>query len=116
MGDRTKSSITENKEGVRKWLASYLRDKNFTVEMQEVSEKRYNLLAYGKKRATTILVSSHIDTVPPFWPYYYNMMSDIIGGRGSVDAKGSVAAQIIAVQGLRERPRRSQNYEVVIFG
>ena len=27
----------------------------------------------------------------------------MIGGRGSVDAKGSVAAQIVAVQGLREQ-------------
>jgi acetylornithine deacetylase len=95
-------SITENEEGVGKWLASYLEKKNFTVELQEVSPKRYNVLAYGKKRETTILVTSHIDTVPPFWPYYYNETSGIIGGRGSVDAKGSVAPQIIAVQGLRE--------------
>lgn len=134
-------SITENENDVGKWLASYLRDKNFTVELQEVSEKRYNLLAYGNKRETTILLSSHIDTVPPYWPYYYNKTSGIIGGRGSVDAKGSVAAQIIAVQGLREQLqddlsllfvvgeetggdgmrafsqwRKRPNYDIVIFG
>jgi acetylornithine deacetylase len=96
-------SITGNEEGVGKWLASYLKEKNFTVELQEVSSKRYNVLAYGKKRETTILVTSHIDTVPPFWPYYYNKTTGLIGGRGSVDAKGSVAPQIIAVQGLREQ-------------
>lgn len=96
-------SITGHEHDVGKWLASYLNDKNFTVELQEVSETRYNVLAYGKKRSTTILVSSHIDTVPPFWPYCYNKTTDIISGRGSVDAKGSVAAQIIAVQGLREQ-------------
>lgn len=96
-------SITENEGKVGEWLASYLRDKNFTVELQEVSEKRYNVFAYGKKRETTILVTSHIDTVPPFWPYYYNKTTNIIGGRGSVDAKGSVAPQIIAVQGLKDQ-------------
>lgn len=96
-------SITENEDDVGKWLAKYLEDKKWTVELQKVSEKRYNLLAYGKKRDTTILVSSHIDTVPPYWPYYYNKTAGVIGGRGSVDAKGSVAAQIIAVQGLKEK-------------
>ncbi|KAF2266355.1 Zn-dependent exopeptidase [Lojkania enalia] len=96
-------SITENEEKLGKWLASYLRGKNFTVELQEVSPHRYNLLAYGKKRETSILVSSHIDTVPPFWPYYYNKTSGVIGGRGSVDDKGSVAAQIISLNGLKEK-------------
>ncbi|KAF2185078.1 Zn-dependent exopeptidase [Zopfia rhizophila CBS 207.26] len=93
-------SITGNEEGVGKWLTSYLESKKFTVKLQEVTSKRYNLLAYGSKKKTSILVTSHIDTVPPFWPYYYNETSDVIGGRGSVDAKASVAAQIIAVQGL----------------
>jgi len=97
------SSITGNEHGLDKWLASYLRDKGWTVDLQEVSEKRYNIYAYGKKRSTTLLLSSHIDVVPPYWPYYHNKTSDIIGGRGAVDAKGSVAAQIIAAQGLREK-------------
>jgi acetylornithine deacetylase len=97
------SSITGNEHAVGEWLASYLRDRNWTVELQEVSEERYNIYAYGEKRSTTILLSSHIDTVPPYWPYYHNETSDVIGGRGSVDAKGSVAAQIIAVEGLREQ-------------
>lgn len=96
-------SITENEEDVGKWLTTYLRDRDWTVERQEVSPNRYNLLAYGKKRETTILLSSHIDTVPPYWPYYYNKTSDIIGGRGSVDAKGSVAAMIIATTGLKDK-------------
>ena len=57
-------SITENEYPVGKWLASYLESKNFTVEMHEVSPKRFNLLAYtGKTSKTPVLVSSHIDTV-----------------------------------------------------
>ncbi|KAF1920129.1 hypothetical protein BDU57DRAFT_508254 [Ampelomyces quisqualis] len=136
-------SITHNEKHVGDWLVSYLEDLNYTVEKQTIAKGRFNILAYGKKRETTILVSSHIDTVPPFWPYYYNETSGIIGGRGSVDAKGAVAAQIIAVQGLRKhlfddisllfvvgeeqggdgmrnfsdwRYRPSPNYDIAIFG
>ncbi|KAH7077052.1 hypothetical protein FB567DRAFT_534434 [Paraphoma chrysanthemicola] len=96
-------SITHNEQSVGDWLATYLhKELNYTVEKQHITKDRFNLLAYGTKRSTSILVSSHIDTVPPYWPYYYNETSGIIGGRGSVDAKGSVAAQIVAVQGLRK--------------
>ncbi len=45
-----------------------------------------------------MLVSSHIDTVPPFWPY--ERRGDEIWGRGSVDAKGSIAAQVTGVLDL----------------
>ncbi|RAR04894.1 acetylornithine deacetylase [Stemphylium lycopersici] len=96
-------SITENEEDVGDWLTKYLREHDWTVERQEVSKDRYNLLAYGSKRETTILLSSHIDTVPPYWPYYYNETTDIIGGRGSVDAKGSVAPMIIAAEAIKGR-------------
>lgn len=73
--------------------------KNFTVETQAVSEDRVNIFAYlGKNRTTHTLVTSHIDTVPPFIPY--KATSNTIYGRGSNDAKGSVASQIIAVQEL----------------
>lgn len=93
-------SITSHEYDVGQWLTSYLQNRTWTVERQEVSQGRYNILAYGKKRETTILLSSHIDTVPPHWPYYYNKTSNTIGGRGSVDAKGSVAAMIIAASTL----------------
>lgn len=57
-------SITGNENDVGKWLASYLRAQNLTVELQEAARGRYNVIAYpGKKRETKILVTSHIDTV-----------------------------------------------------
>ncbi|TVY20631.1 Peptidase M20 domain-containing protein [Lachnellula arida] len=98
-------SITGNEHDVAKYLISYLKDQNFTVESQEVgpwqgsTKPRENVYAYvGKQRKTKVLVSSHIDTVPPFWPY--ERRGDEIWGRGTVDAKGSVASQIIAVEEL----------------
>ncbi|KAG9196557.1 acetylornithine deacetylase [Alternaria panax] len=94
-------SITEDEKDIGDWLTKYLRAHDWTVEKQKVTKDRYNLLAYGSKRETTILLSSHIDTVPPYWPYYHNETTDMIGGRGSVDAKGSVAPMIIAAQDIR---------------
>lgn len=103
-------SISANEDNVAKYLSKYLRSQNFTVELQDVGPllassdagdvaPRENIFAYfGKERKTRVLVSSHIDTVPPFWPY--ERRGEEIWGRGSVDAKGSVAAQIIAVQEL----------------
>ena len=46
------------------------------------------------------IVTSHIDTVPPYVPY--SISGNTIYGRGSNDAKGSVATQIQAVEELRK--------------
>ncbi|KAK5113879.1 hypothetical protein LTR85_010412 [Meristemomyces frigidus] len=94
-------SITGNEEGVGKWLSASLLSQGYSVEKQYVDTKpaRFNILAWlGEKREAKVLLSSHIDTVPPFYPYKHNKKT--IHGRGSVDAKGSVATQIIAVNNL----------------
>lgn len=96
-------SITGNEKSVGNWLVSYLADKGLTVEKQVLSKEpeRFNVFAYpGKHRQTKILVSSHFDTVPPFWPYELRANGTEIWGRGTVDAKACVAAQTIAVLSL----------------
>lgn len=105
-------SISSNEYAVGQYLQKYLNAHNFTVEAQTVTEMRtatglektkhdrHNIIAYhGKKRKTRTLLTSHIDTVPPYWPYEVRPHHDI-WGRGSVDAKGCVATQIIALQEL----------------
>lgn len=101
----TTESISGNEYDVGKWLSKYLKDDDWTIETQKVNNdsSRLNILAYpGKVRNPDLLISSHIDTVPPFYPYkiYSNDSETIISGRGSVDAKASVAAQIIATKKL----------------
>jgi acetylornithine deacetylase len=100
------SSITLSEHEVASWLTEYLEAHNFTVDVQKVDKSRSNLIAYPStssstsshsKSNTSILLTSHIDTVPPFLPYARNS-SGFISGRGSVDAKACVAAQIIAVR------------------
>jgi acetylornithine deacetylase len=96
-----RSSITGSEHNVSQYLAGYLRARGFSVESQPVLNGRENVLAYiGQERQTRILITSHIDTVPPFIPY--ELRGDQVWGRGSADAKGSVAAQIFAVERLRD--------------
>lgn len=113
-------SITGNEQSVARWLVSYLQRQNFTVETQEVTrasstgDARHNVFAYvGKQRKTRTLISSHIDTVPPYWPY--ERKADEIWGRGSVDAKGSVATQIKAVEELLEAGRIGEGDVALLY-
>lgn len=77
-------------------LANYLKNEGLNVDFQKINHKRYNILAYkGTQNDTKVLLTSHIDTVPPFFPYSLSEDGKKIYGRGSTDAKGSVAAQII---------------------
>ncbi|KAJ6137714.1 Peptidase M20 [Penicillium samsonianum] len=109
-------SISGNEHDVGLFVARFLEARNFTVVKQEVppvkgqenTKTRYNIYATPKSytQPPSILLTSHIDTVPPFIPYSVHQPDDstttfdpenlIIAGRGSVDAKGSVAAQIFA--------------------
>ena len=113
-------SITGNEHEVGEYLISYLAKHNFTVETQEVeavaSSKgpRRNLLAWkGKQRQTRTLVTSHLDVVPPYWPY--RREGDEIWGRGSVDAKGSVATQITAFEELYAAGEISEGDVALLF-
>lgn len=81
------------------YLKEYLEALGYTVEWQPVPEKlgreRANLYAYkGKNRNTRILLTSHIDTVPPYFDY--EVKDGKIFGRGTVDDKNCVAAMITA--------------------
>ncbi|KAI7689032.1 Zn-dependent exopeptidase [Hortaea werneckii] len=98
-------SITGNEKQVGEWLVSSLESQGYNVEKQQVSAdpERFNVLAWpGKQRDAKVLLSSHIDTVPPFYPYHHkdSATNQTISGRGSVDAKGSVATQILAANEL----------------
>ncbi|CAI4216089.1 unnamed protein product [Parascedosporium putredinis] len=96
------------------WLADYLEARGYTVQRQHMpvrspgaGEARFNIIAWPGKTGRPqprVIVSSHIDAVPPHIPYAISdehpTAETVIRGRGSVDAKGSVAAQIVAVQSL----------------
>ena len=124
-------SVTDNELDVGKLLISILEAHNFTVKAQSVpppgatntTKERFNIYAYpdastyegdsssreGEHRPQ-VLLSSHIDTVPPHIPYSlslpkkheYSVSSSseswrddiLISGRGTVDDKACVAVQL----------------------
>lgn len=96
-------SVSYSEYEVSTKLADYLRSHQLSVDLQRVAENRYNVFAYkGYQNDTKVLLTSHIDTVPPFFPYKISKDGKRIYGRGSTDAKGSVAAQVISFLDLLE--------------
>jgi len=66
------------------------------VELQPVGPERSNVLALNGE--PEVVLSTHIDTVPPFFPASED--EEHIHGRGSCDAKGILASQVIATERL----------------
>ena len=96
-------SITLNEEAVGNFLFDYLAPLaaryGGVVERVDVEARRFNVFApWGEPLAVTL--STHIDTVPPFFASSEDEAH--IHGRGSCDAKGIAAAMICAVEGLLE--------------
>ncbi len=58
-------SISENEQAVGFFIADYLRNLGWTVELQAVSENQNNVIAYLNEMPR-VFFSTHMDTVPPF--------------------------------------------------
>ncbi|KAK4129886.1 Zn-dependent exopeptidase [Trichocladium antarcticum] len=116
-------SISGSEGPVAALLDQILRSHGYTVKLQCLAQQpqdgqppRCNVVAWPGPNTNGsldnhVLVTSHIDVVPPYIPYRLNgtavghidmraITPDTrITGRGTVDAKASVAAQIIATSG-----------------
>jgi acetylornithine deacetylase len=103
-------SITPNEGAVSEFLCAELTRRGFDACKMPVEASgnestpkegtRNNVLATwpGHPRADVVF-STHMDTVPPFIPSSEDGAR--IYGRGSCDAKGIIAAQIVAAEKLR---------------
>ncbi|PYS82129.1 MAG: peptidase dimerization protein [Acidobacteria bacterium] len=91
-------SVSGEEQEVGRFLASRLEGLGYRVEAQEVEAGRANVLATTGATPRVVL-STHMDTVPPFIPSAEDETH--IRGRGSCDAKGIIAAQIAAAERLR---------------
>lgn len=139
------SSISDSEGLVGLLLAGLLKDFNYTVELQQVPPSnasqgldlppRYNVIAWpGRNSSRTLdkrtIITSHIDVVPPYIPYAINNKTvppseevdfgalsptTRISGRGSVDAKASVAAQITATNELLSEGAISPDSVVLLY-
>jgi acetylornithine deacetylase len=104
------NSTTDSEAEVGQFLIDYLTERGFVAERQTLptsnqAAPRFNVIAWPNSRnanSSKVVVTSHIDTVPPYIPYSLTgpeppTAETVIAGRGTVDAKGSVATQITAV-------------------
>lgn len=91
-------SVTGDEARVVDFLAARLRQGGLTVETPEVSPGRRNLFARAADVPADVVFTTHADTVPPFFPP--RREGGVLFARGACDAKGSLAAQAIAVEEL----------------
>jgi acetylornithine deacetylase len=93
-------SITKHEAPVGEYLFAHLSQlaarTGGRVERCPVKRDRFNVLAQWGEPIVTL--STHMDTVPPFFPSRED--DDCVWGRGSADAKGIIAAMITAAEGL----------------
>ncbi|TGJ86520.1 hypothetical protein E0Z10_g2269 [Xylaria hypoxylon] len=96
-------STSELEHGIGVFLEQHLQSLGYTVERIPIApgSTRHNVYAYlGSSRKTRVLLTAHMDTVPPHIPLTVD--GDIIRGRGSSDDLGPLAAQILAAEELRK--------------
>jgi acetylornithine deacetylase len=91
-------SVTGDELAVGQYLSKYLEELGYQVERQEVAQDRFNVIA-TQAEPPRIVFSTHMDTVPPFIESSED--EEFVYGRGSCDAKGIIAAQIVAAERLR---------------
>jgi acetylornithine deacetylase len=93
-------SITPNEAAVGGFLCEELQHRGFEAQKMPVEGERANVLAtWPNHGRPEIFFSTHMDTVPPFIASSEDDRR--IYGRGACDAKGIIAAQIVAAEKLR---------------
>jgi acetylornithine deacetylase len=93
-------STTGQEAEAGKWIAGLLERLGYHVTCQPVIGDRFNVIASLAASGPPALVfSTHFDCVPPFFPS--RQTPDRLYGRGACDAKGTLMAQIAAVERLR---------------
>ena len=105
-------STSYNEGAVGAYLAGYLAAQRYAVERMKVEQRdpartqgddageRFNVYAAESGVTPDVVLSTHMDTVPPFFGCTED--DEFLYGRGACDAKGIIAAQVAAAERLRE--------------
>ncbi len=103
-------STTYHEGAAGMFLYEYLGGLGYLVERQEVAQpdagtpgagkdERFNVYAADRGVTPDVVLSTHMDTVPPFFGCTED--DEFLYGRGTCDAKGIIAAQVAAAERLR---------------
>ena len=104
-------STTFHEAPVGAFLHEYLQSQHYAVERTAVAQSdhgapsassaaRFNIYAASPGITPDVVLSTHMDTVPPFFGLRED--DEFLYGRGACDAKGIIAAQIAAAGRLRD--------------
>ncbi len=105
-------STTYHEGAVGAYVAELLEQQQYTVQRQPVEQpdrgvtpgagsgERFNVYASTPGKTPEVVLSTHMDTVPPFFGCTED--EEYLYGRGTCDAKGILAAQVAAAEQLRE--------------
>jgi acetylornithine deacetylase len=105
-------STSYHEGAVGAFLAEYLAAQGYAVERMAVEQRdpackegedageRFNVYAAMQGVTPDVVLSTHMDTVPPFFGCTED--EEFLYGRGACDAKGIIAAQVAAAERLRE--------------
>jgi acetylornithine deacetylase/succinyl-diaminopimelate desuccinylase-like protein len=112
-----------NERECQQWLAGYLEDAGFTVELMGAEAERPNLVARlaGGEPGPTLAYLSHVDTVladPDDWthdPWSGDVHDGYLWGRGAIDMKSQTAAEVAAAVSLARDGWRPQRGELKII-
>jgi acetylornithine deacetylase len=104
-------SVSGEEAAVGAKVAMLLSDLGFTVKRQPVGGDRFNVWATTGQTPRVVLCS-HIDTVPPFFPSSDD--GETISGRGACDTKGISAAMIAAGERLLRNGVRDFGFLFVV--
>ena len=92
-------SVTGDERALAERVGGDLAEAGLQVTLDEAAPGRPNVVARAGSDPVRLWFCTHLDTVPPFFPS--NETPTGIGGRGSCDAKGMMAAMVFAARQLR---------------
>jgi len=105
-------SISYHEGAVGAFLAEFLENEGYAVERMPVQQpnlavtpgagqgERFNVYAGAAGETPDVVLSTHMDTVPPFIACTED--DEYLYGRGTCDAKGIIAAQGAAAERVRD--------------
>jgi acetylornithine deacetylase len=94
-------SVTTEEGEASLEVASWLDSLGYDVFLQDVPQHGQNVWAFRDASSVDIVLTTHIDTVPPFIASTED--SEFIYGRGATDAKQLVVTQVLAAEQLIEQ-------------
>jgi acetylornithine deacetylase/succinyl-diaminopimelate desuccinylase-like protein len=111
-----------NERPAQEYLSDYLTDAGFECELLGAEPERPNLVARlrGASPGLTLCYLGHVDTVladPAEWtrdPWSGELAEGCVWGRGAIDMKSQLAAEIAAAAGLARAGWRPANGELLI--